>query len=373
MRILQLMSFPINQNELSKKSFPSHNLFGFDSLINQGYEVEWVCPDTHLNKWEKKLSRLFGSNFSKLLLQIKCIFLSKKFDIIYSGHDMHLIVLGFLRLLRICRKPVFVLCHFSYNLKYVKSVKSRWFKFIERYIVFAGMDKIFFANERLYNIAKEDFKIPEKHSGWLDWGADIDFFTISPSPEVEKNKLDYSSTPYFAAVGTANRDYNTLISSFIKNQNLHLKVFGRLGERSTTESTNIDFYNLNQYGDLSMRILAQYYIHSTAILIPIQQENDVPNGATVLIEAMAAGKPIVITDFDTNYIDVEKEGVGLKVKAKDVNGWLDAVTFLINNPDIVNKMSTKAKQLAIKKFNYTKFSDNLINEIDLFTRTLKVQ
>ncbi|MFT3844272.1 MAG: glycosyltransferase [Lacibacter sp.] len=368
------MSFPIDQNQVNNKTVPSHNLFGFDALIKHGHEVEWVCPDTHLNKWEKKLSKVLGVNFSKLLIQFKCISLSKNFDIIYSGHDMHLIILGFLRLLKICRKPVFVLCHFSYNLTYVKSVKSKWFKFIERYIVFAGIDRIVFANERLYNMAKENFKIPYKHSKWVDWGADIEFFNNNSTTERLENKFDYSSMPYFAAVGTANRDYSTLVSAFKRKQSINLKVFGRLGESiSATNCKNITFYNLNQDEDISMILLSKYYLNSTAVLIPVLQENDVPNGATVLIEALAAGKPVIITDFDTNYIDVEKEGIGLKVKVRDVNGWTDAITYLTNNPDIVTEMSLKAKLLANTKFNYSIFTNKLINEIDLFYQTQKSQ
>ncbi|HAO06385.1 MAG TPA: hypothetical protein DCQ50_05205, partial [Chryseobacterium sp.] len=71
----------IHENKIA----PAHNLFGFDSLINLGHQVEWVCPETHLSKWQNKIGKILGVNFSKMLLQLKCISLAKNYDIIYSG------------------------------------------------------------------------------------------------------------------------------------------------------------------------------------------------------------------------------------------------------------------------------------------------
>lgn len=360
MRILQLMSFQVDLSNENLNSFPSHNLFGYNSLNLNDIKVDWVSPEIIQNKFVRLWIRILGANAGKAFLQLKCVFLSKDYDIIYSGHDMHLIVLGLMRKLRICQKPVFVLCHFSYNLKYVKSYKSRLFKRIERYIVFNGVDKLVFANERLYRLACDDFKVPHKHSKFLNWGADINFFSnINPNVRIEKSE-------YFAAAGTANRDYKTLISAFYKLPSYNLKIFGRLGEKLEIDDGkdhNIKFYDLRSYGTESMKVLAQYYLQSTAILIPILQENDVPNGATVLVEALAVGKPIIITDFDTNYIDVEKEGVGLKVKQGDIDGWTSAIKYLSSNPQLVQEMGIKARLLAENKFNYTLFSNRLIEEI----------
>ena len=74
-----------------------------------------------------------------------------------------------------------------------------------------------------------------------------------------------------------------------------------------------------------MCYLREYYYECIAVLLPIKQINDVPNGATVLIEALAMGKPIIVTDLDTNYINVEKEKVGLSVKENTPEGWTNDI------------------------------------------------
>ncbi|RHL40631.1 glycosyltransferase [Bacteroides xylanisolvens] len=97
--------------------------------------------------------------------------------------------------------------------------------------------------------------------------------------------------------------------------------------------------------------------------MPIDHANDVPNGATVLVEALAMGKPIIITEADTNYIDVEKEGVGLTVKRHDVDGWINAINFLVDNPQKVKSMGENAYLLAKSKYNDQSFANNILMQM----------
>ena len=72
---------------------------------------------------------------------------------------------------------------------------------------------------------------------------------------------------------------------------------------------------------------------------------------------------IIITEADTNYIDVEKEGCGLTVKRHDVDGWVDAIRFLKENPIKAKEMGEKAYQLARTKYNDELFADNIFKQI----------
>lgn len=130
---------------------------------------------------------------------------------------------------------------------------------------------------------------------------------------------------------------------------------------------NVYFGNLfagRSFSDAYKTLREEYY-NAIAVLLPIDYINDVPNGATVLVEALAMGKPIVITEADTNYIDVEKEGCGLTVKRHDVDGWVEAIRFLIENPIKAKEMGEKAYQLAKTKYNDELFVDNILMQMKM--------
>ena len=357
MKILQLMDYPIDKIEkyISDGNLhQEHNLYGYILMKNKKIDVTWDSPN-HNNKVLKffQFNLGFGYNVMRLYPQISCLWKCKDYDIIYVPHDMHLLVLSIFRLIKICRKPIYVICHFSYNLNFVENKYKKFYKSIERYFVYKGIDKISFTNEKIMNLAISDYNVPLRHRNFVNWGANIDFFKISNEKSEDNN--------YFVSAGNANRDYNKLIEAF-NGLNKELKIFSNKTEKDfeTSIPNNVKFYNLFKYGLSGMSYLKDYYNGCIAILLPIMRSNDVPNGSTVLIEALAVGKPLIVSDFETNYIDVEKEGVGIKIKNNSIDEWKKAILFLIKNPDVVKEMGENAKKLAIEKYNYINFTNNVI-------------
>jgi len=193
-----------------------------------------------------------------------------------------------------------------------------------------------------------------------NWGASLDFY----------NRSLYKSKPsneYFIAAGGKNRDYHTLIEAFRKVPKAQLLVFGKYKDFTIGEDIpqNVTFLNLmegNSFTD-AYKLLRDYYYNSIAVCLPIDYINDVPNGATVLVEALAMGKPIIITEADTNFIDVEKENCGLTVKSHDANSWVEALTFMMEHPTEVEKMGQRSYELAIDTYNDAKFVDTIFGQM----------
>jgi glycosyltransferase involved in cell wall biosynthesis len=358
------MTYPVNEIESFFKNggkYHGHNLYGYDVLNTKNTKIDWLSPNFNNPKLKfiaKKTG--LGNNFMRLALQIDCINKSKNYDVIYSPHDLHLLPLAILRYLRICKTPIYMICHFSYNLSFVENKYKRLFKKIERYFVFKGIDKISFANDYTLHLALKDFNVPEKHQSVVNWGANISYF---------ENNFDYlkinPETPYFAAMGSANRDYSTLIKAFTGIKS-NLNIFSKLNKDNFPEldiPNNVDFINLYKYGLESMNHLKEYYSKSVAVLIPVLQNSDVPNGATVLVEALASGKPLIVTDFESNYIDVEKEKIGIKVKKGDIKGWANAINWLLDNPNEAKDMGERSKKLATEKYNYLSFTKKILDNL----------
>ena len=363
MKILYLIPWP--------KPFEDTNIdlseivntqFGYYTLRNEKIDIVWYTHSrtSHIYKICKFLKM---PQLNQLFCQIKLIGGGKNYDVIYVGFDMHLLPLALFRLVGWVKTPIFVLSHFSYSTKYTDSRWKKIYKKIERFFVYKAIDKISFACESLLEIAKEDYHIPIRHCNVANWGANLSFYNRG----LYKQQLPNGD--YFVAAGGMNRDYSTLIEAFryIDLKKPGVKIFSKYRDYTKGQllPPNISFENLMDgcsYYEAYVKLRYHYY-NSIAILLPIDHANDVPNGATVLVEALAMGKPIVITEADTNYIDVEKEGVGLTVKRHDVDGWINAIDFLVDNPQKVKSMGDNAYLLAKSKYNDQSFANNILMQM----------
>jgi glycosyltransferase involved in cell wall biosynthesis len=366
MKILQIMFFSCEEIYNFKKSgneHQLHNLYGYDYFREmEGVTVDCIYPQFKSSCFNSfpKIKRLL-LEFKLINLQLKCALISEKYDVIYSPHDFHLLPLAVLRMFRICRKPVFSISHFAFNAKLIEKKSTRMYRIIERYFYYKGIDKISFLNDSILNLAIEAYNVPERHRTSLNWGANLSFFT-----NFEQRMSQPSENKYFISLGTQNRDYATLVKAMydVKSE---LIVFGRLNESEFINDSipaNVTIDTSIQQGLTSVGKLRYYYYNSIAVLVPIIRTTDISNGASVIVEALAMGKPVIITDFLVNYIDVEKEGIGFKIKPGDVNGWKKAIQWLLEHPSERTEMGKRSLALAKKKFNYENFCANTFKGLE---------
>lgn len=362
MKILYLSPWPLQDKLSEDLTSVVSTTFGYYTLKNQGIDIVWHSHD------RQSLPYLFFNTYfpKKIKKQINQIFCqlsivgkTKEYDAVYVAFDMHLLPLGILKITGFIKTPIFVLSHFSYSTQFTQSKWKRIYKSIEREIVYRAFEKISFACETLLDIAKRDYLVPKRHWNVANWGANMKFYdrSIFLEPPLEH---------YFVAAGGMNRDYRTLVESFRKNPETNLKVFAKYRDYVHDIPQNVSFENLTQdcsYNEAYEKLRYHYY-HSIAILLPIDYINDVPNGATVLVEALTMGKAIIITDAETNYIDVEKEGCGLVVKRHDVDGWVNAINYLLQHPEERKRMGERSFQLAKEKYNDELFSYNIQKQME---------
>ena len=153
MKILYLCPWPLYADKY-KSTEDAGTTFGYYTMVKDGVDISCYTPSRKskikLWLWNKK-PHLFGAVFT----QLGCLRLTRNYDVIYIGFDMHLLPLTIAKCLGLCRKPIFVLSHFTYNSNYIESRWKRLFIKAERYMVFRYIDRISFASEQLKNIAFE--------------------------------------------------------------------------------------------------------------------------------------------------------------------------------------------------------------------------
>ena len=347
--------------------YQKHHQWCIDQFKIEGHDVSTIVYNdkTMLNRIGKK----FG--IKNLQLEVDCIRNGDSYDLLFLPQDISHSVIALCRALNICKSPIFAILHFSYNRKLLnvghrngihlllKKVKSK----LESALIFNYFDQICFLGEKTLELAIEGNRIPVEKRNFADWGADFDFFN-----DFRNSQLIKPTTDFLMANGGSNRDYPLLIEAF-KKLPITLKIFGRLDETKSYKyelPKNVIINNKIVPGLSSVAKLREEYYNCLAVAIPLKKSLDTATGGTVMLEAIAMGKPLLVTNNKAFFFDVEREKVGFKIDFGDVEGWRQAVQYLVNHPEEVKEMGERALYLAKNKYNYNNFSKSISRQINNF-------
>ena len=190
------------------------------------------------------------------------------------------------------------------------------------------------------------------------WGAQLSYYN-----KIRENV--HFSACNFISTGMENRDFKTLLSGF-ERLDIPLKIYAtkRFGCSNyllsyENESKNIYVEYVEQRDD-TIYNLAKIVAESYCVVVPLLSEYCVYCvGHTSIVEAMALGKPVIVTDNPYHPIDVEKEKIGLKVKASDPQSLMEAVLYLRNHEEEARMMGCRACALAESKYNINVCAENV--------------
>jgi glycosyltransferase involved in cell wall biosynthesis len=101
----------------------------------------------------------------------------------------------------------------------------------------------------------------------------------------------------------------------------------------------------------SVRLFAS----ARALAIPMVAQDGLC-GLTSLMDALGAGKPVIMTRNRLIDLDIEALGIGRWVAPGDVDGWIDAMRFFEDNPDEAAAMGRQARALVNDGLDYRSFS-----------------
>jgi glycosyltransferase involved in cell wall biosynthesis len=196
------------------------------------------------------------------------------------------------------------------------------------------------------------YGVPSSRVTVIGSRVDVDFFRPEPGA-VPKRQV--------CSAGAINRDYATLIEA-IRPLDVPLKIAAdtawrySAGKQGATHDVPA-FVEARSWGTyLNLRSL---YAESAVVVVPLLRP--MLSGVTVALEAMAMGKPVIVTK--NPYVeDFLKDGEsGYFVPPRDASALRRKVQFLLENPGEANRVGAQARQWVVERFAVARYVDRMMS------------
>jgi glycosyltransferase involved in cell wall biosynthesis len=317
---------------------PANHLWGIADLPKYGVAVD-ILPYEKFPMLKKGLWRRFGY-FGDIDQQLRILLRRSRYDVVYSACQTNTHLLAFLHSGGLFRKPLVAVLHHS---PMAKTPRSQMF--------IDGHDKLLCLSQALKERLEERFHVPEGKLEVLHWGVDLSFY--------ETARFSTDEPEFVLTAGKLMRDNDTLAKAFLE---IDYPVFMACGKQCAPTIPGLPPHIRVRSHLVSIKELLNDYKKAYAVAIPIQIVPGSPpnyDGLTSLLEAMAVGKAVVMTRNDLIGIDIEKEGMGIWVEPGDVEGWRQAIAYLLAHPGETMKMGERAYRLCKEKYNLEMYSSRL--------------
>ncbi|MFH0844002.1 MAG: glycosyltransferase [Pseudomonadota bacterium] len=169
----------------------------------------------------------------------------------------------------------------------------------------------------------------------------IQFYPDSPSRHLLES-YPFSRKDYIFSYGNSDRDFDTLVEA---SRNFKKRVI-ILSQRYTPERSLPDTVQLIT-DTISEGGLIEFITSSRLVVLPLV-DYAVSAGQNTMVEAMALGRPLVVT---ANMATIEYATHGetaLFTKAKDPKELERRIRFLWDHPEEAERMGQRAKELAFR-------------------------
>jgi len=181
--------------------------------------------------------------------------------------------------------------------------------------------------------------------------VDTDFFTPDASVRVERQ---------VCSAGAVNRDYKTLIGA-VKPLSVPTKIAADTAWAHSTGQIQIDslpdFVEMRSWGTYVK--LRQLYAESAVVVVPL--ERPMLSGVTVALEAMAMGKPVIMTH--SAYVDdFLRDGEnGFFVPPNDSQALQAKIQLLLDNPELAVQVGARAREWVLSRYTVDAYVKRILS------------
>lgn len=205
-----------------------------------------------------------------------------------------------------------------------------------------GLDHAFFFGAADRQFAIETYDLAPERTSLFRFGIDTDFWTPAPEPE------DGQDGVVFAAGSDPSRDYETLLAAKL---DAPLRILSglplTLPRDRPVEQISGSFHNIA----ITDIVLRDIYRRAALVVVPLKDVLQ-PTGYSVTLQAMACGKPVVLSDFRGLWDrDAFVSGENcMLVPARDPRALEDAIRPLLADTALRQHMGRAARETAERVF-----------------------
>ncbi len=347
MKVLLINNYPMDHawDLWQRGEYPGHHLWGATHLKQHDIEVD-ILPYQKfklLNKIGRKLG--LGDHLEQ---QIRILFHPQNYDVVYSACQTNTFLLALLRSLHLFRKPIVALIHHPLGQSALQNA-----------LFLHGHDQLLCLSSTVMHAFPPTSPVVKKID-YIEWGADLAFYDAVP-----RSAQHSAAKPLIISAGKTERDHDTLVSACC-DLDCALKIYCSAATAPTVANLppHIEICaSTSTNNAVSYQTVLAAYRQATAIAIPLTKTDNLA-GLTSLLDAMAVGKPVVMTRNKQVDIDIEQEGIGIWVDPGDVEGWQQAITYVLDHPDEARAMGDRGRELCEKKYSLEIFTRHLANALN---------
>ena len=354
-RVLFINTYDMNdvRDKYDAGTLPSHHLYGTLEL-EKTYEMDVIVP-RHV---QFSILNRIGSWFDIPFLdqEIRALTMLRKFDIIYAPYaasNTKLLVL--LKYLGALRKPIIILVHFELFGK----PNSNWLKrFVARKLI-VSYDFIIFLSTRMKAALNTNYSIDVEHArrqfALSTWGVDFTFY------ERYRTKHSPAERRLIVTAGNSARDFD-LVVRLAKRIDFQFKIYCKPESYPSSYcglSNNVQVLS----GSFPFDEICKDHDNARIVLIPLKSGFEGTTGLTSLLDALAIGRPVIMTTNRNIDIDFQEENIGVSLDTNDEDLWVTAIASLLHDFERLREMEVNALRLASQRFNIKQLAGDLAHAI----------
>ena len=196
-----------------------------------------------------------------------------------------------------------------------------------------------------------NYRVAEERVTVIGSRVDTDFF--SPDTSVEPKRQ-------VCAAGAVNRDYATLIEA-VRPLGVTTKIAADTAWKYSTALTTMEgippFVEMRSWGTYVN--LRRLYAESAVVVVPL--ERAMLSGVTVALEAMAMGRPVILTH--NRYVeDFLRDGEnGFFVPGQDPAALRETIQYLLDHPDQAAAAGARAREWVLQRFTVARYVERIMS------------